>query len=156
MRGKNGPYRPDAPTVPELASGAVVLRRGAPSPEVLLLHLVDEDRWCLPKGHVEPGESLRAGARREVVEESGIADLTLGEELCEVSYRFFSGSRQANVYKSVVYFLAHGSGDAFRTERLFDRAAWTPIDRAVRLVPYPTDRTVLRAARRRLRSPAAP
>ena len=58
---------------PILASGAVVSRlhplRGT---EVLLIHRKRYDDWTLPKGKVEPGESLPACAVREVFEETGV------------------------------------------------------------------------------------
>ena len=37
--------------------------------------------WSLPKGHLDPGESALAAARREIYEESGIRDLELVREL---------------------------------------------------------------------------
>ena len=33
--------------------------------------------WSLPKGHIDPGESELAAAKREIYEESGIRDLEL-------------------------------------------------------------------------------
>jgi 8-oxo-dGTP pyrophosphatase MutT (NUDIX family) len=37
--------------------------------------------WSLPKGHIDPGESALAAAKREIYEESGIRDLKLIREL---------------------------------------------------------------------------
>jgi 8-oxo-dGTP pyrophosphatase MutT (NUDIX family) len=37
--------------------------------------------WSLPKGHIDPGESELAAAKREIYEESGIRDLELTREL---------------------------------------------------------------------------
>jgi len=37
--------------------------------------------WSLPKGHIDPGESALAAAKREIYEESGIRDLELIREL---------------------------------------------------------------------------
>ena len=54
---------------PVLAGGAVATRldpiRGT---EVLLIHRKRYEDWTLPKGKVEPGESLPAFAVREVAE----------------------------------------------------------------------------------------
>jgi 8-oxo-dGTP diphosphatase len=60
---------------PVLAGGAVVTRldpiRGT---EVLLIHRKRYQDWTLPKGKVEPGESLPACAVREVAEETAVTD----------------------------------------------------------------------------------
>ena len=62
-----------APAKPILAGGAVVTRqhpiRGT---ELLLIHRKRYDDWTMPKGKVEPGESLPACAVREVLEETGV------------------------------------------------------------------------------------
>jgi 8-oxo-dGTP pyrophosphatase MutT (NUDIX family)/phosphohistidine phosphatase SixA len=62
-----------SPAKPILAGGAVVSRlhplRGT---ELLLIHRKRYDDWTLPKGKVEPGESLPACAVREVFEETGV------------------------------------------------------------------------------------
>lgn len=58
-----------------LTAGGVVVRR---APEGLLVALVREadlDGHVLPKGGVEPGESLDAAALREIEEESGLSQL---------------------------------------------------------------------------------
>src|SRR3989442_5852294 len=39
---------------------------------ILLLRREDEDIWCLPKGTVEPGETLEQTAVREVHEETAV------------------------------------------------------------------------------------
>jgi 8-oxo-dGTP pyrophosphatase MutT (NUDIX family) len=136
-------YRPEAPIVAEIAGGAVVVRAG----NFLLLHQTRDDRWCLPKGHVDPGEPLAVTAVREVREESGLTDLRLGPEIAEVSYRFYDPSRRLNVHKTCVYFLARSDRGEVRTEPIFDRFAWVEPLRALELVPFESDRSVLTAAR---------
>lgn len=151
MPRRSDPFRPEAPIVPELASGAVLVH--AERQDVLLLHEITEDRWCFPKGHVDPGESLRAAAVRELREETGIAAVSMDRELGEVSYRFFDPARAINVHKTTVYFLAFTKERTVRPEPIFDRAEWVDLEIAAGRVAFETDRRMLDAARRHLDPP---
>ena len=53
-----------------MSTGFLVIRR---QPEVSFLLLRHPDRWDLPKGHLDPGETPAGCALRELEEETGIA-----------------------------------------------------------------------------------
>jgi len=55
------------------AAGGYVVREGAAGPEVLLIFR--RGAWDLPKGKLDPGETVEACALREVREEVGIGEL---------------------------------------------------------------------------------
>lgn len=78
------------------AAGAVVFRRSDRGIRILLLRAYKN--WDFPKGLVEPGESELAAARREVEEETGLADLDypFGEEFKETLP--YSGNKVARYY----------------------------------------------------------
>jgi 8-oxo-dGTP pyrophosphatase MutT (NUDIX family) len=138
---RSEPFRPEAPIVAELASGAIV--SDGTHRSILLLHERQEDRWGFAKGHVDPGESLTQAALREIREETGLAQVHLEEELGEVSYRFFDPKRGLNVHKTTVFFLGTTDERALTLEPMFDRAEWVDLATARARVPFETDRAML-------------
>ena len=78
------------------AAGAVVFRRGDRGIRILLLRAYKN--WDFPKGVVEPGENELDAAKREVEEETGLADLEypFGEEYKETLP--YSGNKVARYY----------------------------------------------------------
>lgn len=143
MPVRSEPFRPDAPIVAEIAAGAVLLTESGA--ETLLLHHRDEGRWCFPKGHVDPGETLAVAARREIQEETGVSDVRLASELIEVSYRFYRPAAKVNVHKTTIYFRAYTRTRETHPESTFDRAEWVSLAKARELVPYDSDRRVIDA-----------
>jgi predicted NUDIX family NTP pyrophosphohydrolase len=70
-----------------VAAGCVVTRDGPRGPEVLLVHArgatFRQPLFGIPKGLVEPGESLVAAAERETEEETGL-QVVVGADLGSV------------------------------------------------------------------------
>jgi len=53
-----------------------------------VLFIYRNDKWDLPKGKIETGESVERGAIREVEEETGVTELTITKPL-ETTYHIF-------------------------------------------------------------------
>ena len=119
---------------------------------ILLLRRADERIWGLPKGTVEPGETLEETAVREVQEETGIRVRIL-TPLTEIQYRFYSPRDDANVEKRVVYFLAERVGGRLKPEPGFDDVRWLTRAEALRRLHFENDRNVVRRAYEALASP---
>ena len=81
---------------PHRAAGAVVFRRSDRGIRVLVLRAYRN--WDFPKGLIEPGEDALAAARREVLEETGLADLAypFGDEFKETLP--YAGNKVARYY----------------------------------------------------------
>jgi 8-oxo-dGTP pyrophosphatase MutT (NUDIX family) len=56
----------------EIRCGAAAFIRDSEG-RILLTRRSDNGRWCLPGGHVDPGESVAEACIREVMEETGLA-----------------------------------------------------------------------------------
>jgi 8-oxo-dGTP pyrophosphatase MutT (NUDIX family) len=81
---------------PNRAAGAVVFRRSDRGIRLLVLRAYKN--WDFPKGLIEPGEDALAAARREVREETGLAELDypFGDEFKETVP--YSGNKVARYY----------------------------------------------------------
>jgi 8-oxo-dGTP pyrophosphatase MutT (NUDIX family) len=88
----------------EVSAGGLIVSAENPPRAALICH---RNRgggkdWCLPKGHVEPGETIEQTAIREIFEETGLHGELL-EKLGEISYSFRVGS--VRVRKTVHHYL---------------------------------------------------
>ena len=81
---------------PNRAAGAVIFRRSEHGIRLLVLRAYRN--WDFPKGMIEPGEDALAAARREVEEETGLAevDYPFGDEFKETLP--YSGNKVARYY----------------------------------------------------------
>lgn len=117
------------------AGGVVLDRRG----RVALVRQPDRDgdlRWTLPKGRVDPGETLEEAALREVLEESGVhARITAYIGVHE-------GKRSFIHYFRMVMTRVAGEPDPRETVAM----RFVPLARARELVRSARDRQVLALA----------
>ena len=63
--------------VREPTAGGVIFRRNKKGEAEFLLYQDARDRWTIPKGHIEPGETAQVTARREIGEETGLKKIEL-------------------------------------------------------------------------------
>lgn len=122
------------------AAGGVVWKVTAKGVvRVLLVHRPRYDDWSFPKGKLDPGESHRQAARREVEEETGLR-CRIGDELPEARYADRKGRP-----KRVRYWSMEPVEGEFVANDEVDEVRWLPVDEAAELLSYPHDRTVLAA-----------
>jgi 8-oxo-dGTP diphosphatase len=107
-----------------MAAGGIVLRQ-ARTPLVAVVRLRKRNEWVLPKGKLDDGETPRAAAEREVLEETGHA-VSVHEFLGTLVYEARGGSK-------VVHYWRMEAGNAPVRELMRDVRAvdWLPLGDAV-------------------------
>jgi len=74
--------------VREPTAGGIVYRK-KPSGEVEILLIADsKNRWTIPKGHIEEGETPRQTAEREIQEETGLKQMKMLDWLGKINFRY--------------------------------------------------------------------
>ena len=121
------------PEVEVWAAGGVVWRRSDVGIELLLVHRPAHRDWTFPKGKLDPGETLRQCARREVEEETGFVCST-GVRLPLVTYRDAQRNR-----KAVVYWTMTVDSGSFVPNREVDAVAWFDLESARASLSYQRD-----------------
>jgi 8-oxo-dGTP diphosphatase len=119
------------------AAGGVVRRGSEAGEKILLVHRPHRRDWSLPKGKVDPGESLLGAAVREIREETGFV-CDLAEVVAVIRYRDAADRR-----KLVVYFDATVVDGAFVPNDEVDEIRWCTRAEAELLLTYPRDRRVV-------------
>lgn len=127
------------------AAGGVIWRRRGGRVETAVVHRPRYDDWTLPKGKLDDGETLEDCARREILEETGIA-VELGEHVRTTRYPVTAkGGRPAT--KVVDYWLARPVDEpVFSSNDEVDELRWCDAADAAALLSYARDREVLDAA----------
>lgn len=126
----------------EHSAGGVVLREGT----VLLIRTQDAKGrpvWAFPKGKLDPGETARQAAVREVEEETGWR-CRIERDLPKSQYWYQRGGRR--VKKTVRWYRMEPVEEIGETDGEVEETAWVPFAEALDRLTHKSDRELLRRA----------
>ena len=119
------------------AAGGIVVRNGA-RPLIAVVQRAKDELWVLPRGKLKVNESAIAGARREVVEETG-HQVRVGEFLGAITYR--ARGRPKIVQFWHMHAKVNPSHDLMKDIMAVE---WLPLRAAIRRLSYPLEKLFLR------------
>lgn len=136
--------------VREATAGAMVYRITKAGELQVVLFQDARDRWSVPKGHIEEGETAQETAIREIGEEVGLHGV---EPICwlgKVHFRY----RRDNVLvlmSTQIYLFKAPKEDKITKEEWMHDARWFDFDDAVDKIEYEDIAKLLLLGRKRLR-----
>ncbi|MEM2902479.1 MAG: NUDIX hydrolase [Candidatus Bathyarchaeia archaeon] len=125
-----------------ISAGGLVFRIEEGRPIFLLLGFRKRNTWCLPKGLIEEGETEVEAAMREVMEETGLKNLSLIDKIGDIHYSFWSKGR--NFDKTVHFYLFETSQRETTVGEEHDMYAWFSYERAMEALSYRNEREILK------------
>jgi 8-oxo-dGTP pyrophosphatase MutT (NUDIX family) len=130
----------------ELSAGCVIFRRVGDQVQVVLTRPKGRDAWSLPKGLLESSEPAQVAAEREAREETGLTGKILGRiDTIRYTYTAKWEDPPRRVFKIVTFYLLEAAGgDTSNHDWEIESVAWFPLDEAIRLASYRTEKEILR------------
>ena len=120
----------------ETTAGGVVFRRDAEGKVEILLAQDAKDRWTIPKGHIEPGETPRITAEREIQEETGLQEMDVLNHLGKTQFRYRRQNSLVLMTMHVCLVRAKGDTNALVKEEWMNGISWFPFNEALDKIEY--------------------
>jgi len=134
----------------EATAGGVIFRVNGDGCLQILLVADHFDRWTIPKGHIEEGETAQETAIREIGEEAGVHKLEPVCWLGKIHFRYRRENVLVLMSTQIYLFKALGDTNDIQKEDWMNGIRWFDYDEAVDIIAYRDIAKLMRMGRRRL------
>lgn len=123
--------------VREPTAGGVVFRHNPATKKVEILLIQDaKDRWTIPKGHIEEGETSKQTARREIAEETGLEKVEVYNWLGKINFRYRRSNSLVLMTTEIFLVKALGDTDKLKPEEWMNGIKWFEANEALDKIAY--------------------
>jgi len=137
--------------VREPTAGGVVFRRN-PKGEIEILLIQDaKDRWTIPKGHIEEGETAQETAVREIAEEAGLEKVEVLGWLGKIHFRYRRINTLVMMTTQIYLVRAKGDTNDIKKEEWMNGIKWFGFHEALDKIEYEDIGKLMLLAMKRIR-----
>ena len=139
--------------VREPTSGGIVFRFTKDRKDIEILLIQDsKGRWTIPKGHIEPGETAKMTARREIEEETGLRNVSVLTWLGKIHFKYRRMDKLVLMTTQIYLVEALDAHETPIPERWMKGIAWFPFTEALNLVEYDDLEKLMLIAKKKIRA----
>jgi ADP-ribose pyrophosphatase YjhB (NUDIX family) len=123
--------------IKEATAGGIVWRKNQKTGKVeILLHKDPKERWTIPKGHIEAGETAREAAEREIREETGLQEMKVMKWLGKINFQYRRQNSLILMTTHIYLVEARGDTNKLQKEDFMKSIGWMDANEALDKIEY--------------------
>lgn len=137
--------------VREPTAGGIVFRHGKNGDVEILLIQDAKDRWTIPKGHIEEGETAQQTAKREIGEEAGLKNVEVLSWLGKIHFRYRRLDKLVLMTTQIYLVRAGKDSDSIQKEEWMNGIKWFRFQDALDAIEYEDIGKLMLIAKKKIR-----
>jgi len=139
--------------VREPTAGGIVFRMTPDERDIEILLIQDsKNRWTIPKGHVEPGETAKQTAIREIGEESGLKNVEVLAWLGKIHFKYRRLEKLVLMTTQVYLVQSVDKNERPTKEKWMNGIRWFSFAEALDAIEYADIEKLMLIAKKKIRS----
>lgn len=137
--------------VREPTAGGIIFRRDKDGGVEVLLIQDGKDRWTIPKGHIEEGETAQQTTKREIGEEAGLHEVEILGWLGKIHFRYRRIDKLVLMTTQIYLVRALGDTNDIKKEEWMHGIKWFKFYDALDAIEYEDIGKLMLLAMKRIR-----
>jgi ADP-ribose pyrophosphatase YjhB (NUDIX family) len=139
--------------VREPTAGGIVFRPTSDNKDIEILLIQDsKNRWTIPKGHIEPGETAKQTAVREIGEESGLKEVEVLSWLGKIHFKYRRAEKLVLMTTQVYLVQSLDKNERPTKEKWMNGIRWFTFSEALDAIEYADIEKLMLIAKRKIRN----
>lgn len=139
--------------VREPTSGGIIFRFTKDHKDIEILLIQDsKERWTIPKGHIEPGETAKMTARREIEEETGLKNVSVLAWLGKIHFKYRRMDKLVLMTTQIYLVQALDDHEKPEGEKWMKGIRWFSFAEALDVIEYEDIEKLMLLAKKKIRA----